>query len=442
MAHVRTRCGAGGQPRYTAYFHDARGRERSAGTYPLLREAREAAFDAQARVLDGRFLDRAAGRASFERYVTEVWLPSLSFEATTRQGYAYIVHKYLLEFFGPIRMSELMPGTVREFYALLSAVGVGGATVHKCKTVLCSIFNTAVNDRVVARHPCAGVPVPPEPHRLRTVISPGEYLAIRAHLPARWQLLTDLALDSACRWGELAELRVKDLDCAHCELRVVRTVVEIDAAHRPAGCGRFLVKDYPKNTHHRILALGSDLAARLTAMIEQRGACPQALLFPARAPQPDSVEPTPLAQRGDFTRGGRRFTHGTLYAYTVGVCRCQPCRAAIAAYRADRRAHGLDRPAIGRATTSADATGHVSRDWFRHSVWQPAVTAAEIGRPVTVLSRPGARLRCCHRSVSPGRSPNPACGLLRTGLSTVSAVRRGSWRAMGMGSCSPGRRSG
>ena len=61
MPYVRTRCGADGQPRYTAYFHDARGRERSAGTYPLLREAREAAYDAQARVLDGRFLDRAAG---------------------------------------------------------------------------------------------------------------------------------------------------------------------------------------------------------------------------------------------------------------------------------------------------------------------------------------------------------------------------------------------
>jgi hypothetical protein len=42
------------------------------------------------------------------------------------------------------------------------------------------------------------------------------------------------------------------------------------------------------------------------------------------------------------------------------------------------------------------------------------------------LSRPGARCRYCCRSVSPGRSPNPACAFRRTGLSTVSAVRRGS----------------
>ena len=41
------------------------------------------------------------------------------------------------------------------------------------------------------------------------------------------------------------------------------------------------------------------------------------------------------------------------------------------------------------------------------------------------LSRPGARYQDCSWPVSPGRSPNPACPLLGTGLSTVSAVRRG-----------------
>jgi hypothetical protein len=206
--------------------------------------------------------------------------------------------------------------------------------------VLYSIFNTAVNDRIVARHPCAGVPVPPDPQHLRKVISPAQYLAIREHLPARWRLLTDLALDSACCWGELAELGVKDLDPDHSELCVTRTVVEIDAAHRPPECDRFLVKDYPKNTHDRIL--GTDLVTRLTTTIEQRGAGRQELLFPATTLPP--AQPARVPDPGDFPRGGRRFTHGTLDAYTVGGCRCDPCRDAINAYRAERRTHGLDRP--------------------------------------------------------------------------------------------------
>jgi transposase len=54
------------------------------------------------------------------------------------------------------------------------------------------------------------------------------------------------------------------------------------------------------------------------------------------------------------------------------------------------------------------------------------------------LSRPGARCRDCSRSVSPGRSPNPPCGSLRSGLSTVSAVRRGWVLSRGWGSCCRG----
>jgi putative transposase len=42
------------------------------------------------------------------------------------------------------------------------------------------------------------------------------------------------------------------------------------------------------------------------------------------------------------------------------------------------------------------------------------------------LSRPAARCRHYCRSVSAGRSPNPACASRRTGLSTIGAVRLGS----------------
>jgi integrase len=74
-------------------------------------------------------------------------------------------------------------------------------------------------------------------------------------------------------------------------------------------------------------------------------------------------------------------------------------------------------------------------------IWVKA--CAKAGVPgVHLLSRPGARFRCCHRPVSPDRSPNPPCQLPGNGLSTVPAVMRGSQVAMGLGSCSPGRRSG
>ena len=67
------------------------------------------------------------------------------------------------------------------------------------------------------------------------------------------------------------------------------------------------------------------------------------------------------------------------------------------------------------------------RTIFRYHRDKTGVTA---GHP---LSRPGARCRCCYRSVSPGRSPNPPCQFLGNGLSMVSAVRRGFGGGQGLG---------
>ncbi len=74
---------------------------------------------------------------------------------------------------------------------------------------------------------------------------------------------------------------------------------------------------------------------------------------------------------------------------------------------------------------------------------QATMTARAL-RSVAVdwLSRPGARCRRYRRSVSPGRSPNPACDSHRTGLSTATAVRRWLAGSRDWGSCCPGSDTG
>ena len=78
---------------------------------------------------------------------------------------------------------------------------------------------------------------------------------------------------------------------------------------------------------------------------------------------------------------GRRYRHGTLSAYNAGPCRCASCKAAVAAYRARRRASGKDEPRLPRAV---DTDGHIPRRWFREHVWGPALKAADLGIRVRV----------------------------------------------------------
>jgi hypothetical protein len=89
---------------------------------------------------------------------------------------------------------------------------------------------------------------------------------------------------------------------------------------------------------------------------------------------PGAIETEP----GSFTFSGRRFTHGTLYAYTKGSCRCESCREAVAAYRTARRGQGQDRPPKELVPEEVRQARHTRRDWFRNRFFQPTIEAAEL----------------------------------------------------------------
>jgi integrase len=377
MGYVRCRQNKLRKHRYTAVFWDVRGIERSAGTFGRRVLAERAWKSAEAAVADGRYLDLDQGRKLFVDYALGTWLPQFPGEDTTVQGYGFVLEKYLIPEFGHTRMIEMTPGRVRAFYALMRDAGIGSSMIEKCKTVLCSLFNTAVNDRVVGRHPCRGVAGPRVVQAPLKILTPAEYVRLHAHLRDDYaRLMVDVLLESGCRWGEFAELRVGDLDPMAGTLTIARTVIEVDPKYVPAGESGFRVKEYPKNRCWRKVAISPELVARLTGLVAGRRR--DALLFPAvgrqtgrrSAPGAAAMEPD------SFTVAGRRFTHGTLYAYTKGSCRCETCREAVAAYRAARRGQGQDRPPKQQVPDEVRLTRHMRRDWFRNRVLWPAIEAA------------------------------------------------------------------
>ena len=78
-------------------------------------------------------------------------------------------------------------------------------------------------------------------------------------------------IESGLRWGELTELRVRDLDPVTRILTVSRAVVEIPRDEHPAG-GRFLVKDYPKDKEYRRFKLSAQITAKIVAHVNERAA--------------------------------------------------------------------------------------------------------------------------------------------------------------------------
>jgi hypothetical protein len=146
MGYSRVRTGRDSKPRYTAYYWDIRGRERSAGTFPSRKEADRAWQRAETKVAEGRAGDPKRGRQTFRRYATEEWLPGHEMELRTRENYVYHLNRRIMPEFGPLRMVEILPAHVREWVNKLKNEGVSPSVIQYSMVVLSAIFTTALND--------------------------------------------------------------------------------------------------------------------------------------------------------------------------------------------------------------------------------------------------------------------------------------------------------
>jgi integrase len=383
MGFSRKRIGRDGKSRYTAYYLDIRGHERSAGTFSNKKDSDNSWKKAEVGVKAGKQGDPARGRQTFQVYVLEKWLPHHQLEPGVRRNYAGQINKHLIEFFGPMKMREILPEHVRQWVTYMKAKNASARTIEYCKgSILNAIFTTALDDEVVAIHPSRGVKAPPVPDKPRHIITAAQFDRLYQALPdPDARLLVETDIESGMRWGELTEIRVRDLDFATCILTISRAVVALSPDDHPDG-GRFLVKDYPKDKEYRRFKLSQQITDKIQDHVSARNLGDDDLLFTYQPPEQPKTKRaasalSPSPGMTELNEKGRRYPHGTLTAYNAARCRCEHCRAVYAAYRAARRATGKDEP---RSRRARDSDGHIPADWFRNQVWLPARKAAGLSK--------------------------------------------------------------
>ena len=409
MGRIKERKGRDDRTRYTACYLDIRGRERSAGTYSNKKQAERAWQKAEVRVAEGRAGDPRRGRQTFERYVRDEWLPNHVMELRTRENYVLYLERVILPTFGPMKLIEVLPSHVREWVVKFqkgtlelaprrkgqrATIKNSPAVIEYCMVILSAIFTTALNDQIIYLHPCKGVKTPTVAKKVRQIVTPEQFDLLHDALPNDdMRLLVEADIESGLRWGELTELRVKDLDRRTRILTVSRVVVELSKPFQVDG-KRFVIKEYPKDEEHRQLRLSKQIVDKIVTHVEANGLGPEDLLFAVQSfPTQRTLAAVPDPQSLGLTapnEKGRQYRHGTMTAYTLGRCRCQYCRDTYAIYRAQRRAGGKDDPRRPRTITT---DGHIPRSWFRAKVWGPARDRAGLESTVRVYD-----LRHAHAS--------------------------------------------
>ena len=157
----------------------------------------------------------------------------------------------------------------------------------KYHTMLSSVFERALVDRVITFNPCAHTELPKRVKKKARTLTPEEYDAILAALPAQHRLMVETAINTGLRWGELIALKPRHLDLTTGKLTVEETIVEVSTKNSPTG-QRMLTKPYPKDNEPRTMALPPELVTQLAALHRQRGLGPGDLLFATRDGTPIS----------------------------------------------------------------------------------------------------------------------------------------------------------
>src|SRR4051794_6610068 len=107
------RRGEGGTWRYLGVYRDPAGRKRSAGAFAPRPDALRAATRAEVKIGEGKWIDRQAGRITFETYVETVWWPSLNLEVSTKAAYRSNLDRHFVPFFGDFPLSAILPSLVQ-----------------------------------------------------------------------------------------------------------------------------------------------------------------------------------------------------------------------------------------------------------------------------------------------------------------------------------------
>ena len=231
------------------------------------------------------------------------------------------------------------------------------------------------------------------------------------------RLLIEVDIESGLRWGELTELRPKDIDFTTRVLTVRRVAVELVPRFHPEG-GRFLVKQYPKDREHRRLKLGAEIISKINEHVSARGIGDDDLLFPISDFRPllttREVEGSREAGFTDANATGRRYPHRKHQRILDGQPPMRPLQRRLRDLPGATPRGGKGQPP---QPTKRRHDGHLPRRWFREHIWLQAIKRADLKipvRPTTSGTRtppgcsPVARTFRWSRNVSvTARSPPP-----------------------------------
>ena len=252
--------------RWQARWRDPGGRQRKK-SFQRRADAQQWLDQQLAAMHRGQYVDPRAGEIQLAK-IAESWAQGLThLKESTAARYRGILRKHVLPAFGDWRLSQLRPSDVQAWVSKLHHDGLAPGTVRQCHRVLSLVLDVAVADQRIGINPARGTKLPRARRSEPRFLSPSEVTALTLAADRGGPVVAVLAW-CGLRFGELAALRVRDLDIERARLHVERSVTEVG--------GRLVWSD-PKTHHGRSVPFPRSLTGMLRD--QARGKSPDDQLF-------------------------------------------------------------------------------------------------------------------------------------------------------------------
>jgi integrase len=247
---------AGKGKRWMARFVDDQGRE-NAKSFDKRLEAQAWLDEITAAQVTGMYVAPKAGLISVGELYAK-WLGTQGhLKATTVATRKYTWSSHIEERWANVAIAEVPTSDVRSWVQDMVAAGAGPATVENALSVLRQVFALAVEDKRLARNPCAGVKAPRRQHRPRGYLTHDQVEALACEI-AEYATVVRFLAYTGLRWGEMAALRVEGMDMLRRRVNVQRALTEVKGQ---------LVWSTPKSCERRSVPFPRFLADDLAALM-------------------------------------------------------------------------------------------------------------------------------------------------------------------------------
>ncbi len=164
---------------------------------------------------EGQYIDPKAGQITFREYA-EKWLGGLTSDQGSQEVVRRRIRLHAVPYLGKRSMGSCEPEHMRAWLNKLALAVPNGTYRRAIYDSVSSLFNAAVDDKVIRSNPChpKSVKAPvPEP-RLIKPWTRERVLDVRAGLPGRYAATVDVGGGCGLRQGEIFGLAEDNLDFA------------------------------------------------------------------------------------------------------------------------------------------------------------------------------------------------------------------------------------